>query len=83
MKNAWYNWDVIKNKQNIHEWNTLLVFWNTFDVSEIHIVYFINDIKLLFIFKIKFQNCFKKHSLTYKKQDDIILIWKIESKKLS
>ena len=31
-------------------------------------------IKLIFIFKIKFQNCFKKHSLTYKKQDDIILI---------
>ena len=34
----------------------------------------IGYIRILFKFKIKFQNCFKKHSLTYKKQDDIILI---------
>ena len=32
-------------------------------------MYFIGYIRILFKFKIKFQNCFKKHSLTYKKFD--------------
>ena len=46
-------------------------------------MYLVNYIENFISENINFQNPFKKRSLTYKNQGGNILIWKIESKKLS